>query len=319
MEKIDILMATYNGEKYLKEQIESILHQTYQNFRLIISDDHSTDKTIEILKEYQEKESRITVYYQEKNLGYIKNFEFLLSKVENKLYMLSDQDDVWLPEKIEKTYDELLSTHSDLVYGDLIVVDENLKQIDSSFMKLKKTFEKASKYTDYKAVFLYNCVTGCTILSKSEFLPKILPFPTGVNYVPHDFWIALIVGMNGKITFMQEKYILYRQHGNNQIGSKRMIDNFTKFEQVRDLFINVKLNLFRAYTENPKSFPEDLKKLSQEGLTYFEDVQNKKYINFKGWKTFHKLYKYDNIRYYLINFIIMNMPVLGRFLYKFIK
>ena len=83
-------MATYNGEKYLKEQIESILHQTYQNFRLIISDDHSTDKTIEILKEYQEKESRITVYYQEKNLGYIKNFEFLLKQVQNNIYMLSD-------------------------------------------------------------------------------------------------------------------------------------------------------------------------------------------------------------------------------------
>ena len=101
-EKIDVLLATYNGEKYLKEQIDSILNQTYQNIHLIISDDCSKDETQKILKEYKEKDDRITVYIQEQNLGYIKNFEFLLEKVESDYYMLSDQDDVWLPEKIEK-------------------------------------------------------------------------------------------------------------------------------------------------------------------------------------------------------------------------
>ena len=80
MEEIDILMATYNGEKYLREQIDSILNQTYSKFRLLISDDCSQDKTREILKEYEEKDKRITVFYQEKNLGYVKNFEFLLRK-----------------------------------------------------------------------------------------------------------------------------------------------------------------------------------------------------------------------------------------------
>ena len=80
MEEIDILMATYNGEKYLREQIDSILNQTYSKFRLLISDDCSQDKTREILKEYEEKDKRITVYYQEENLGYVKNFEFLLRK-----------------------------------------------------------------------------------------------------------------------------------------------------------------------------------------------------------------------------------------------
>ena len=77
METIDILLATYNGEKHLKKQLDSILTQTYKNFRLIISDDCSSDSTKEILKEYEKKDSRIKVYYQEKNLGYVKNFEFL--------------------------------------------------------------------------------------------------------------------------------------------------------------------------------------------------------------------------------------------------
>lgn len=106
-EKIDILLATYNGEKYLREQIDSILKQTYKNFNLIISDDCSKDSTRKILKEYEQKDNRIIVYLQENNLGYVKNFEFLLSKVQSKIYMLSDQDDVWLPEKIEKTYNKL--------------------------------------------------------------------------------------------------------------------------------------------------------------------------------------------------------------------
>lgn len=100
MEKqIDVLLATYNGEKYVKEQIESILNQTYRNIRIIISDDCSTDNTVKILEEYKEKDKRIELYTQKENLGVVKNIEFLLKKVENELYMLSDQDDVWLPKK----------------------------------------------------------------------------------------------------------------------------------------------------------------------------------------------------------------------------
>ena len=102
-ENIDILLATYNGEKYIKEQIESILNQTYKNINLIISDDCSTDNTRKILTEYTQKDKRITVYFQNENQGYIKNFEFLLKQVKNPYYMLSDQDDVWLPEKVEKS------------------------------------------------------------------------------------------------------------------------------------------------------------------------------------------------------------------------
>ena len=102
-EKIDILMATYNGEKYLKEQIESILNQTYKNIRLIISDDASKDSTPQILEEYRKKDSRIEIYLNKENRGVVKNIEFLLEKVEDKFYMLADQDDVWLPLKVEKS------------------------------------------------------------------------------------------------------------------------------------------------------------------------------------------------------------------------
>ncbi len=134
-EKVDVLMATYNGEKYLKEQIDSILNQTYQNIHLIISDDCSTDGTRNILKEYEENE-KITVFYQENNQGYVKNFEFLLNQVTSELYMFADQDDFWLPEKIEKSVEKLQKENLDLVFGDLEVVDENLKTLYPSFSKL---------------------------------------------------------------------------------------------------------------------------------------------------------------------------------------
>ena len=120
--KIDVLMTTYNGEKYLKEQIESILNQTYKNINLIISDDCSTDNTRDILKEYQDLEN-IKIYYQDKNLGYVANFEFLLKHVESDIYMLSDQDDVWMPNKIEETFKKLEEDNADLVFTDLEVVN----------------------------------------------------------------------------------------------------------------------------------------------------------------------------------------------------
>ena len=133
-EKIDILLATYNGEKYLKEQIDSLLNQTYNNIQIIISDDCSTDKTREILKQY-EKNENIKIFYQEENLGYVKNFEFLLKQVENNLYMLCDQDDVWKKQKIEKTVEKLQKENLDLVFGDLEVVDEKLTTIHKSYNK----------------------------------------------------------------------------------------------------------------------------------------------------------------------------------------
>ena len=172
-EQVDVLLATYNGEKYVAEQIDSILNQTYKNIHLIISDDCSKDNTSEILKEYEQK------YIQQHNLGVIKNIEFLLKKVTNNLYMLSDQDDVWLPQKIEKSVETLKKENADLVFGDLEVVDKNLKTMYPSFGDYMLLNKKIKKYINsYRVNYLYNCVTGCTVLSKKEFIEKILPIPT---------------------------------------------------------------------------------------------------------------------------------------------
>ena len=316
-EKVDVLLATYNGEKYLKEQIDSILNQTYQNINLIISDDNSNDSTRKILEEYKKIDNRITVYFQNENQGYIKNFEFLLKQVKNPYYMLSDQDDVWLPEKIEKSMKTLKEKNADLVFGDLEVVDEKLNTIYPSFGDFMLLNRKINKYIDsYKVNYLYNCVTGCTILSKKEFIKDILPIPNDSKYVPHDYWMALMISLKGRLAYMPEKYIKYRQHGNNQIGTDKISHKFKKLDQVRELFINVKLGVFGTYVANNEKFPKELQELNLKALEYFKMLQKKKNFNFKNWHIFYELYKNETFNYCVLNFIIMNLPFIGRGLFN---
>lgn len=316
-ETIDILLPTYNGEKFLREQIDSILVQTYKNIRLIISDDCSKDETSKILEEYKEKDNRVEIYLQKSNLGVVKNIEFLLEKVENEFYMLADQDDVWLPIKVEKSMQKMKEQDADLVFGDLEVVDENLNTIYPSFGDYMKLNKKIHKYIDsYKLNYLYNCVTGCTILSKKQFIDKILPIPTNSKFLIHDYWIGIIIALNGKCAYMTEKYIKYRQHGNNQVGTDKISHGFDKLEQVRDLFINVKLGVFETYVANNNKFPKELQELNKKAYEYFNNIKEKNNFNFKGWNIFHQLYKTENIIYYIENFIIMNMPLIGKGLFK---
>lgn len=312
-EKIDILLATYNGEKYLKEQLDSILNQTYKNIRIIISDDCSKDTTPEILKEYQKKDDRIELHIQKNNLGVVKNIEFLLKEVKSPYYMLADQDDYWLPEKAEKSLEKLKEEKADLVFGDLEVVDKNLNTMYSSFNDYMLLTRKINKYINsYKVNYLYNCITGCTVLAKKETIEKIIPLPTNSKRVLHDHWIGLMVALNGKLAYVPEKYIRYRQHGNNEVGTEKISHGFKKLKQVRDWFIDVKLGIFETYVKNNERFPEKLQKLNNEAYKYFKMIEKKKNFNFRNWKTFHKLYKTEKFMYYIENFFIMNMPLIAR-------
>lgn len=318
MEKVDILLATYNGEQYLREQLNSILSQSYSNFRLLISDDLSTDSTREILAEYVEKDKRIIIFNQEKNLGVVKNFEFLLKKVENKYYMFSDQDDIWKENKIEKSIKVLEETNSDLVYTDLEVVDENLNVTYESYWKLKGIYNKIKKYNNFESLYLNNFVTGCTILSKKELIKEVLPLPNTSKFVLHDYWIPLILSQKHKITYIEEPLIKYRQHKNNKVGSKKKTDELKSFEEIRNLFINVKKEHFTVFIENEDKFiDEKIKKLNKEAIEYYEMLEKKKNINFRKWGLFIKLYKYEGFIYNLENFAILNLPIIAKFLIGF--
>ena len=319
MEKVDILLATYNGEKYLREQIDSILNQTHAEFRLLISDDGSKDGTREILNEYKEKDSRIEVFFQENNLGVVKNFEFLLGKVEAKYYMFSDQDDIWKETKIEKSLNRI-EEGFDLVYSDLEVVDENLNVTYSSYWKLKGIYNKIKKYNNFEALYLNNFVTGCTLISRKELINTFMPLPNTSKFVLHDYWISLIISQNGKIAYIEEPLIKYRQHKNNKVGSKKKSDELKSIDEIRSLFIQVKKEHFKVFIENEDKFKsEEVKKLNRKALEYYEMLERKNNFNFKGWGLFFKLYKYEGFCYKMQNFAILNLPAIARILFKFKK
>lgn len=320
MEKIDILLATYNGEKFVKEQIESILNQTYENFNLIISDDASTDNTLNILEEYEKKDTRIKVFKKEKNKGLIDNFEFLLKNVTSDYFMFSDQDDIWKKDKIEKSINKLKEESSGLVYTDLEIVDEKLNVIYPSYWKYKQIHKKIIKYNNFEALYLNNFVTGCTILAKSKYIKDILPLPRNSKFVLHDYWTALIISAKDKISYVEEPTIQYRQHKNNRVGSSRKSDQLENFEDLRNLFIKVKIEHFEVFKENiEKIKTKEISKYTNEALKYFENLKKVKYINLKNWNLFFRLYKYEEFSYTIQNFIILNIPILGKLAFKIKK
>lgn len=314
--QIDILLATYNGEKYLKYQLDSILNQTHKNIRLLINDDCSTDNTRSILKEYEEKDDRIKVKYNEKNLGYVKNFEDLLKRVENKYFALSDQDDFWKEEKIEKSLNKLLEEDADLVFTDLEPVDEKLNTITPSMVRFMQMDKNIKKHQDYKSVFLRNCVTGCTILSKKELINEYIPIPTKEPMV-HDWWMALIISQIGKITFLDEPTIKYRQHGNNQLGIYGMKNYIQDFDEYREKYIQLKLDQFNLYVENEQFFKnKELITLSKNAIKYLEDIRVKRYFNFKNTRTFFELYNMEFFSMRLKTYLMLNLPIVGRGLFN---
>ena len=318
--KIDILLATYDGEKYLREQLDSILEQSYSDFRVLISDDGSTDTTKEILNEYVNKDNRIVVFLQNKNLGVVKNFEYLMKKVENEYFMFCDQDDIWQKDKIKKSVETMEKEQADLIYTDLEVVNQDLEVIQKSYWKLKGFDKKVRKYNNFEALYLNNFITGCTMLVKSKWLEKILPLPNKSKYILHDYWTALVVSKFGKLAYVDEALVKYRQHIDNKIGSRKKSDEINDFSEMRKLFIEVKKDHFKTFIENADVFDDEkTKKLNKECYDYFKKLESLKKNSIKNSKLFWKLYKYETFSYSFQNYLILNMPNLAKPLFKIKK
>lgn len=249
-DKIDILMATYNGEKYIVEQIDSIINQTYKNWNLLIRDDNSTDRTLEIIKNYQKKDDRIRILDNNKvNLGIVKNFEKLLKISESELIMFSDQDDIWKKGKI-KTYLKKLEEVK-RVENEKIMIHSN----SNLYKKKKKKLDLfiSDRFTEQKLenIFFNFFVQGSTIMITKSLKEFILPFPKEV-YI-HDRYIHLLTDIFFKRIFINESLMDYRQHENNQIGGntslKKLISrryfyqkDYELIKKIYELYKN-KLNL----------------------------------------------------------------------------
>ncbi|MEG2044548.1 MAG: glycosyltransferase family 2 protein, partial [Clostridia bacterium] len=292
---IDVLLATYNGEKYISQQIESILSQSYTDFRLLISDDKSTDNTVNIISDIMKMDSRISLFTQQENLGYVKNFEFLMGKVTNSYFMLSDQDDVWLPNKIEVSLDKIQKTNALLVYSDLLVVDEKLNVINTSFWKSNNLFDKITKYNCYEMLMLSNTVTGCTIMANSNLLKQSMPFPIS-KLVIHDYWLALMAMQKDAVAYIDTPLIKYRQHSNNQVGSGIKKEKFESFYDKRISFIDKKIQQISIYIQNKQKFTKNAQHLNDEFLDFLNAKLKVKYISLTKLGIFFKVYKCESFK-----------------------
>lgn len=213
---ISVALCTYNGEKFLSEQMDSILTQTYKNLEIIIVDDCSVDKTINIISVYAEKDKRIKLFRNEANLGFNKNFEKALSLTSGDYIAISDQDDIWLPQKLQQLLDNIKNNW-------LIFSNSNYLG-DSKQDRLLKNFKLPS---NYKGILLRNHVTGHTSLLHRDFLNYIFPFPQDGYY---DWWMGFIASYHNKIAFLDEALTLYRVHSNSVVQSRLNAGNIKRQE-----------------------------------------------------------------------------------------
>ena len=228
MDKIEVLMAVYNGSAYIREQIDSILNQTYENWHLTISDDGSTDGTDLIADEYAAKyPEQITRVYSGVRFGNARDHLMWLSENCTSRYMLySDQDYVFNPEKMSRLMDAMQNAERQwggdlpiLVFSDQTVVDEKLNVIEPSLMRCQK---QAFDSFDYHALLIQNVVTGGAMMVNRPLCSLAVQCRSRERIIMHDWWMAATAARFGKIIYLDEPLSLYRQHGGNSVGAKRV-------------------------------------------------------------------------------------------------
>ncbi|GGB80016.1 glycosyltransferase family 2 protein [Dyadobacter sediminis] len=203
---VSIALCTYNGAAFLKEQLDSILKQQFENWEIVAVDDCSIDDTWKILNEYASQDLRFRLYRNDQNLGYNKNFERALQLCRGKYIAICDQDDIWHTDKLQIQLEAI--QENELIYHDSEFIDHAGNSMQT------KISDKFNFYRGNRAeAFLYlNCVSGHSIFMRQSVLRKALPFPRDFHY---DQWLALVATKNGSIDFVDQCLVQYRQHQKN--------------------------------------------------------------------------------------------------------
>ncbi len=246
---VSIALCTYNGERYLREQLDSLLRQDYPQLEIIAIDDASTDTTPDILGEYSARDPRLQVHRNPSNLGFRRNFEHALSLCSGKLIAPCDQDDIWAPAKLSRLQDTLGTAM--MSYCDSELINEHGHALGQ---RISDKFNVAS-LGDPVAFVFSNCVSGHAMLFRRELLAGALPLPSNLF---HDWWLAYVAASLGRIEYCPEPLVSYRQHATSvtdlsgrraasEVGKPRgyklealhdihqRIESFVGFEQGREV------------------------------------------------------------------------------------
>lgn len=323
-DRVDILMATYNTNiKYLKAQIESILKQTHKNILLLISDDNSTEKEVQnVLKEYEQKDERIKVYIQEKNIGYVRNFEFLLNKSDAKYIMFADHDDIWYENKVEKSLEKLKKANVDLVYCNSTQIDENEKVIKKDYFKYKNVplINKTGKLAISRCIGI-----GCSQIFTDEVKKKMLPFTDEV--MAHDWLAAFIANENKGISYIKEPLFGYRLHNTNVFGGRNLAQNLARWKEeygntYKSYLKYRKENVIdKAYLNGAimcKKYVDSKKdeKFLNDIIKYYENLEKSKYFNIHLIRYFKYLGGKNLAKKMIKEIIIFHLPIIGYVIFK---
>jgi glycosyltransferase involved in cell wall biosynthesis len=222
--KIAILLSTFNGEKFLETQIISLINQKNNDWHLYIRDDGSLDKTVEIVKRFCIKHPSLISFIEDSlgNIGSAASFMALLSTVDADYYMFCDQDDFWLENKIQVSLDRLVYMEMVnpgkpcLVFTDLTLVNDKLELLHRSMWEYSKINPENAK--DFYKNICRSSVTGCTIMMNNHLKKRVLPYP--MVALMHDWWVSLNACHYGKVDYISEPTMLYRQHEKNVLGAE---------------------------------------------------------------------------------------------------
>lgn len=203
---ISVCMATYNGEKYIEEQLKSILKQIKEEDEIVISDDGSSDNTLEVIKQLSDK--RIKIFLNQGEHGYTPNFENALRNASGDYIFLSDQDDIWLDDKVKTIMNEF-GKGFNFVYSDCITVNNKMEHLQESRIETYN-IKKGGFRTLIKTRYL-----GCCCAFDKKMLQSILPFPKNYKILEHDTWIASLANFYFKVSIISKPLVLYRRHDSN--------------------------------------------------------------------------------------------------------
>lgn len=326
-DKVDILLTTYNTNiKYLKQQIESILNQTYTEFYLLISDDNSTSEEVkENLREYSLKDKRIILFFQDKNIGYIRNFEFLLKKSQSNYIMFCDHDDVWYKDKIQKSLEKLKNDNVDLVYVNAHQINMDGEIIHSSYFKYKNIPLINGK----NHLAISRCIgIGCSQIFTIDVKNRMLPFSN--NVIAHD-WLASFLANEGKgISYIDEPLFGYRLHDKNVFGGRNLSQNLNLWKNENGIsyesFLKYRQEkvIKKAYLDGANmcfdylkiSDDSQKKKFLNSLIKYYEKLLKSKYINLNFISYFKFLGGKNLLKKEIKEFAIFHFPIIAYIKYK---
>ena len=327
---VDILLATYNSNiKYLKQQIDSILKQTYKNIHLIISDDASSNEDVkDVLKEYENIDNRVTVYLNNVNIGYLKNFEFLLSKSSAKYIAFADHDDIWYESKIEECIKQLKEKNVDLVYSDCKQIDENGQVLNESYIRYKNMPIINEK--NNILAFSRHIAIGCSEVFTDKIKNQMLPFSKSV--MAHDWINMYLASKQNGVAYIDKPLFGYRIHSSNEFGGRSLNENLSKWKNE-----NEKPNSYKtfkkyrkervintAYLSGSCMCKEYRNKLNldksedeEKVIKYYNKLLKTKIISFRFF-TYNKYLSFKGIgRRKIKEIMIFHFPVISYLVYRF--